>query len=83
MPDATQDVSDIITNGAEQAAMDGFATLAKRAAVDRISGVTIEDIVREEIRPILRVWVDENLPRMMERLLQEELEKIAKRALED
>ena len=51
--------------------------------LDRSGLVTIEDIVREEMRPILRTWVDDHLPKMLERLLQEELEKIAKRAMDD
>jgi cell pole-organizing protein PopZ len=31
----------------------------------------------------LRDWLDKHLPTLIERLVQEELERIAKRALED
>ena len=72
--------SSILTENAENAALDAFSTLSARSAIDNTSGVSIEDIVRDEIRPLLRVWVDENLPPMVERLLQDELEKISKRA---
>lgn len=72
----------VIAGGTEQVTANAFAELAQKAAIDKTGTVTIEDIVRAEIRPILRTWVDDNLPKMMERLLQEELEKIAKRSME-
>jgi cell pole-organizing protein PopZ len=73
----------IIAGESEKLAKDAFAQLAQRAAVDKSGNITVEDIVRQEMRPILRAWVDKHLPKMMERLLQEELDKIAKRAMEE
>lgn len=75
--------SDVITSAAEAAALGAFTELAQKAAIDKSGTVTVEEIVREEIRPMLRNWIDAHLPPMMERLLQDELEKIAKRAMED
>jgi cell pole-organizing protein PopZ len=40
--------------------------------------LTIEDIVREELRPILQSWLDENLPGMVERLVQKEIRRITR-----
>lgn len=40
--------------------------------------LTIEDIVREELRPILQSWLDENLPGMVERLVQKEIKRITR-----
>ena len=76
-------IDNVLSQQAEEAALGAFAQLAKKAAVDRTGTVSVEDIVREEIRPILRTWVDDHLPKILERLLQEELDKIAKRAMED
>lgn len=77
------DDDSILTDRAEEAALSGFKQLAAKTAIDSISGVTIEQIVREELRPMLRVWLDSNLPHIVERLVQEELDKVARRALDD
>ncbi|MCD8497886.1 MAG: DUF2497 domain-containing protein [Alphaproteobacteria bacterium] len=44
---------------------------------------TIEDVVRDELRPMLREWLDKNLPPLIERLVQDELERVTKRVLGD
>jgi cell pole-organizing protein PopZ len=43
-------------------------------------GPTIEDLVREEIRPVLKQWLDTNLPSMVERLVRQEIERVVGRA---
>ncbi len=35
-------------------------------------------LVREMIRPLLRTWLDENLPSMVERLVRSEIERVAR-----
>jgi cell pole-organizing protein PopZ len=37
---------------------------------------TLEDMMREMLRPMLRAWLDDNLPSMVERLVREEIERI-------
>jgi cell pole-organizing protein PopZ len=39
---------------------------------------TLEDAVVEMLRPLLRSWLDENLPALVERALQAELEEMSK-----
>lgn len=39
---------------------------------------TLEDLVREEIRPILTAWLDQNLPPLVERLVQKEIKRITR-----
>jgi len=34
---------------------------------------TLEDVVRDMLRPLLRTWLDENLPSIVERLVREEI----------
>ncbi|MFL9842241.1 DUF2497 domain-containing protein [Sphingomonas sp. ST-64] len=38
---------------------------------------TLEGMVREMIRPMLREWLDANLPRMVEEMVQREISRIA------
>lgn len=44
-------------------------------------GPTIEEVVREEIRPLLKAWLDANLPVLVERLVRAEIERVVGRAL--
>ena len=38
---------------------------------------TLEEIVRDVLRPLLQAWLDDNLPRMVERLVRDELSRVA------
>jgi cell pole-organizing protein PopZ len=42
--------------------------------------VSLEDFVVEAITPLLRDWLDKNLPRLVEDLVREELDRIARHA---
>ena len=37
---------------------------------------TLEDIVRDMLRPLLQTWLDENLPGVVERLVREEIARV-------
>lgn len=52
----------------------------RTSAVTR-GGPTIEDVVREEVRPLLKEWLDQHLPAMVERLVRSEIERVVGRAL--
>ncbi len=52
----------------------------RNAAVAR-GGPTLEDLVREEIRPLLKEWLDQHLPPLVERLVRAEIERVVGRAL--
>jgi cell pole-organizing protein PopZ len=39
---------------------------------------TLEDVVRETLRPMLRSWLDENLTRVVERMVQAEIERVTR-----
>lgn len=55
-------------------------TLAsERSAAVHRGGPTIEDLVREEIRPMLKQWLDANLPPVVERLVRAEIERVVGR----
>ncbi|MDI4662852.1 DUF2497 domain-containing protein [Xanthobacter autotrophicus] len=40
---------------------------------------TIEDLVKEILRPMLKDWLDQNLPDIVERLVRAEIERVARR----
>ena len=40
---------------------------------------TLEALVRELLKPMLKSWLDENLPRIVEAKVEEEIERIARR----
>jgi cell pole-organizing protein PopZ len=52
----------------------------RSSAVTR-GGPTIEDVVREEIRPLLKSWLDQHLPPLVERLVRAEIERVVNRSL--
>lgn len=42
------------------------------------SDLTIEDLVRAELRPILKAWLDQYLPDLVERMVQREIRRITR-----
>jgi len=61
------------------------------AAVDRAHGGTtlgdgnrtIEDLLKEVMRPMVKEWLDANLPSLTERLVRREIERLARQAEHD
>jgi cell pole-organizing protein PopZ len=39
---------------------------------------TLEDLVREMLRPMLKSWLDDNLPGMVERIVRAEIERVSR-----
>lgn len=54
---------------------------ASRATQVYRGGPTLEDLVREEIRPLLKAWLDSHLPGLVERLVRAEIERVVGRAV--
>ena len=58
------------------------ATVAIGSAVDLLTTTvrkherTLEDVAREMVRPMLKSWLDENLPGVVERIAQAEIEGV-------
>src|ERR1700722_6498141 len=60
--------SNQLLSGVTSAAVDSaFNTLAQTVLVQNAR--TLEDLVREMLRPMLKAWLDDNLPGMVERLV--------------
>ena len=39
---------------------------------------TLEDVVRETLRPMLKSWLDENLSGLVERMVEAEIERVTR-----
>ncbi len=71
------------TAAATASSVDGLLrTLASsRATQVYRGGPTIEDLVREELRPLLKKWLDDHLPPLVERLVRAEIERVVGRVV--
>ena len=92
-PLVKEEADSLMSDLAESAAASSLAALAstvhteKRASFAGFTplgnaGRTLEDIVMEMMRPMLKEWLDQNLPPVVERLVQKEVERIARRVQE-
>ncbi len=71
----------LVDRVAETATVGAMVKLAENIAIAKTAqGVTLEDIVRDALRPMLKDWLDENLPTLIERLVSQELERLANKA---
>jgi len=55
-----------------------FGHLAHSLAMPK-EGRSLEDVVRELLRPLLKAWLDEHLPAIVQAKVDEEVERIARR----
>jgi uncharacterized protein len=53
-----------------------FASLA--GTVMSNNARTLEDLVRDMMRPMIKTWLDDNLPSLVERLVRAEIERVAR-----
>lgn len=70
----------IVSTIAEVAAASAFGHLAQTIAMPG-QGRTLEDVVRELLRPMLKTWLDENLPTIVQATVDEEVSRISRRRL--
>lgn len=73
------DEEDLLGDMQASAASSAFAALSENLRVSSDQGLTLEGIVREMLRPMLKQWLDENLPSIVEEKVQAEIERVARR----
>ena len=77
MPPAPAVAERPIISSATAAAVDSaFSALAHTVLVQNAK--TLEDLVKEMLRPMLQHWLDNNLPTLVERLVRQEIERVAR-----
>lgn len=74
---AARDDERLVSEPSASAAAAAFSSLSEAIAMPA-AGRTLEDVVRELLRPLLKAWLDENLPRIVEAKVAEEVERIAR-----
>jgi uncharacterized protein len=70
---------ELVSPPAATAAAGAFDALAENLRVASADGLTFEGMVRDMMRPMLKEWLDANLPRIVEEKVESEIERIARR----
>ena len=66
----------IMSSNTSAAVDSAFNALAQTVLVQNAR--TLEDLVREMLRPMLKSWLDDNLPGMVERIVKAEIERVSR-----
>ncbi len=67
----------LVGPAASESAASAFGALSRTIAMPH-DGRTLEDVVRELLRPLLKAWLDENLPQIVQARVDAEVERIAR-----
>lgn len=67
----------LVGSTAASAAASAFGSLSSALLMPK-DARTLEDVVRELLRPLLKEWLDQNLPRIVETKVEEEVQRIAR-----
>ena len=70
------DTRPLISTVTSAAVDSAFNSLAHTVLVQNAR--TLEDLVREMLRPLLKTWLDDNLPGLVERLVRAEIERVSR-----
>lgn len=68
--------SGLLSANADATVTSAFSTLANTILSSEAR--TLEDIVREMLRPMLKAWLDDNLPPLVERMVRDEIERVSR-----
>lgn len=78
--DAATPIDSILSQPSASAAAGAMARLAGSLRIADTHNQTIEGVVRELLKPMLKDWLDKNLPAIVEARVEAELERIARLA---
>ena len=76
---------DLVSASAASASTNAFARLARAAAGDSSRNIdsankSVEEFMTDLVKPLLKEWLDENLNLIVERVVEQEVKKLARRA---
>jgi len=74
---AGDDDEELVGESTAFAAANAFSNLTASIPLPA-AGRTLEDLTRELLRPLLKAWLEENLPRIVEAKVAEEVERISR-----
>jgi uncharacterized protein len=73
----TKAADPILSDRAAEASRDKLEALSRMVIKPQVAGSdTLEGLVREMLKPMLRDWLDDNLPRLVEAMVSREIERI-------
>ena len=78
-PVADEGDDGIMGEPAAAAAAGAFGSLLDNIRISETEGQTLEGVVRALLRPMLKEWLDTNLPHIVEEKVQAEIERVARR----
>lgn len=78
-PEPAPEEDALLDQTAATAAAGAFGALAANLRVASTDGQTLEALVRELMKPMLKQWLDANLPRIVEEKVEAEIERVARR----
>ncbi len=94
-PAAMSPASNLVSPPAASAAAAALSSLASTVEIEKLASAppmtatfigngarTLEDMTMELMKPLLKEWLDKNLPPIVDRLVQKEIERISKKAQE-
>lgn len=73
---AERDMASLLSDQAGAAVTQAFGQLAHTVLSGNAR--TLEDLVKDMLKPMLKTWLDDNLPGMVERLVRAEIERVAR-----
>ena len=76
---ANSQTTRLMSSETEQAAASSFGMLANSMLTSSGSSRSLEEVVGDQLRPMLKQWLDENLPSLVEQLVREEIERVSRR----
>jgi hypothetical protein len=75
----TEEDDGIVEATTAAAASKAFMSLSQTVQVSDDHGRTLEDLVVEMLRPMIKEWLDANLPQIVEEKVEEEVQRVARR----
>ena len=73
---AAPDMASLLSDQASSVVTNAFGQLASTVLSNNAR--TLEDLVKDMLKPMLKTWLDDNLPTMVERLVRAEIERVAR-----
>ncbi|WP_336814584.1 PopZ family protein [Bosea sp. MMO-172] len=70
------DMASLLSDQASSVVTNAFGQLASTVLSNNAR--TLEDLVKDMLKPMLKTWLDDNLPTMVERLVRAEIERVAR-----
>lgn len=68
--------AEILSHSTASAVETAFSSLASTVLTNNAR--TLEDLVKEMLRPMLKSWLDDNLPGLVERIVKAEIERVSR-----